>query len=852
MPAERSSQPLELEYNPTEIEPKWLEVWEEKKYFYQAPELTNQDQDQKIYNLFAFAYPSGSGLHVGHVESKTALDILTRYHRMNGKKVLFPVGWDAFGLPAENYAIKTGVPPAETTKKAIDTFRRQIKRIGISYNWDHEIATSHPGYYKWTQWLFLELYKAGLAYKAKGAVNWCPSCQTVLANEQVVDGLCERCDTQVVQKELDQWYFKITAYKDELIEGLSQVDWPEATKRQQINWIGKKEGVEIVYPVVDAQGNQVDEVICFTTRPDTNFGATFVVLAPEHKLAKKLAQTNQEVAQYLKEASKKTELERQQEGRKKSGVFTGLYAINRLTERKMPVWVADFVLGHFGTGAVVGVPAHDKRDFEFVQFANQKHPEQKLEVIRVVVGPGDESGPINELDQVYEEKKGLLINSQFLDGLQVKEAITKIANYLEDKGWGKKVTTYKLRDWLISRQRYWGAPIPIVYDPEGRPHPVKKEHLPWLLPEDVDFKPTGESPLKSSKEFIKRVEKLYGKGWRPEFDTMDTFVDSSWYYLRYVSPRDESVFAAKELLRRWLPVDFYMIGPEHIVLHLLYSRFFTKFLRDQGYLSFDEPFLKMRHQGMILGPDGKKMSKSKGNVINPDEVVEKFGADTLRVYEMFMGPIEADKPWDVRAVMGVYKFLSRVWRLTHQTIGLKLTESDYKRFLEKLHLTIKKVTEDIPHLKFNTAIAAMMEFVNLWEEVIKSSKSSSQEKKKVTVSLKDLYSFIKILAPFAPFVTEELFAHLKSQGLADQSESVHFATWPKYDQRLIQTAKINLPVQINGKLRAQLSLPAEKKDDQDWVVQQVTELEKIKPWLKEKVVKQVVYIPGKIINLVVN
>ncbi len=845
MPTE-SSQPLP-EYNPAKIEPRWLEVWEKKRYFYHAPKVKKDDLD-KVYNLFAFAYPSGSGLHVGHVESKTALDIITRFQRMNGKKVLFPVGWDAFGLPAENYAIKTGVPPAETTKKAINTFRRQIKRIGISYNWDHEIATSHSGYYKWTQWLFLKLYQAGLAYKAKGTVNWCPSCQTVLANEQVVDGLCERCDTRVIQKELDQWYFKITSYRDELISGLDQVDWPEATKRQQLNWIGRKQGVEIVYPVMDESNNLIGEVACFTTRPDTNFGATFVVLAPEHPLAVKLAKDNKEVASYLDQAKKKTELERQQEGRKKSGVFTGLYAVNRLTERKMPIWVADFVLGHFGTGAVVGVPAHDRRDFEFVQFVNQHHPDKKIEVIRVVIGPDGKLGKVKSADDVYEAKVGKLTNSGRFDNLEVEEAIEAIGRYLEKKGWGKLATTYKLRDWLISRQRYWGAPIPIVYDPEGNPHPVKEEHLPWLLPTDVDFKPTGESPLKSSKEFIERTERLYGKGWRPEFDTMDTFVDSSWYYLRYVSPRDESVFAAKELLSKWLPVDFYMIGPEHIVLHLLYSRFFTKFLRDQGYLKFDEPFLKMRHQGMILGPDGKKMSKSKGNVINPDEVVDKFGADTLRVYEMFMGPIEADKPWDVRAVMGVYKFLGRVYRLILSSPDQKFSSQQVLSWQRKLHQTIKKVTEDIPQLKFNTAIAALMEFVKLWE----SQTKVDQVEKKETLPLNDLYSFVKLLAPFAPFLAEELFNELKSQGLKVDLDSVHFASWPSYDQKLIQNQEINLPVQINGKLRAKFSLPADKVKDKDWIVNQVKQLEKMNRWLKNKEIKKVVYVPGRVLNLVVS
>lgn len=855
-------------YDPAVIEPKWLRIWEEKAYFYQPPPLkraadqtAKKEKQAKVYNLFAFAYPSGSGLHVGHVESKTALDILTRFQRMHGKKVLFPVGWDAFGLPAENYAIKTGIPPAETTKKAINTFRRQIKRLAISYNWDNEIATSHPGYYRWTQWLFLELYRQGLAYKKKGSVNWCPSCQTVLANEQVVDGHCERCDTAVVQKELEQWYFKITQYRDELISGLDQVDWPRATKRQQLNWIGKKVGIKITYPVVDEQGRDRGEVVCFTTRPDTNFGATFVVLAPEHPLAEKVAQSRFVVADYIQQAHHKTELERQQEGRKKSGAFTGLYAINQLTGYKMPIWVADFVLGHFGTGAVVGVPGHDRRDFEFAQFVNQNYPSQAIEIIRVVVGPDGDRGPIDSLDKV-QEKSGKMIQSDFLNGLEISRAIDKMMDYLEKKGWGKRTTSYKLRDWLISRQRYWGTPIPIVYDPKGRPHPVKDEHLPWLLPTDVDFKPTGESPLKSSREFIERTEKLYGKGWRPEFDTMDTFVDSSWYYLRYVSARDEQQFAAPDLLRQWLPVDFYMIGPEHIVLHLLYSRFFTKFLHDQGYLHFSEPFLKMRHQGMILGPDGKKMSKSKGNVINPDEIVAKFGADTLRLYEMFMGPIESDKPWDVRAVMGVYKFLSRVWHLVltsnQGNWSESLTEKARLSLRRKLHLTIKKVSEDIPKLKFNTAIASLMELVKLWEDVVgKASvtalKNTNLPKKQIksVLSLEDLYSFVRLLAPFTPFLAEELFDRLKKMGLAAESASIHFALWPQFDQKLIATAAVNVVIQVNGKRRAQLSIANDRINQREWIIEQAQQLPKVAPWLDHKTVRRVIYVPARIVNFVV-
>lgn len=826
------------QFNPVSFEQRWLDLWEEQEMF-QGTTAEHSDRE-KLYLLFAFAYPSGSGLHVGHVESKTALDILARFNRMQGKQVFFPVGWDAFGLPAENYAIKTGTPPVTTTRQAIDTFRSQIKRLAISYDWKSELATCHPGYYRWTQWLFLQLYQAGLAYQGMGTVNWCPSCQTVLANEQVVDGTCERCGTKVVQKQMKQWYFKITKYQEELMTGLDQVDWPNATKQQQLNWIGKKTGITITYPVQNGSGKSEGELDCFTTRPDTNFGATFVVIAPEHPLAQKLAKQSKEIAAYIETAGHKTELERQQEGRKKTGVNTGLFAINNLTDKKLPIWVSDFVLAGFGTGAVVGVPGHDKRDFEFAQAVG-------LPVVRVVKTSDDDLSEISELSQVQEDD-GVMVNSGFLDGMPVKEAITAMMDHLEKQGWGQRTTTYKLRDWLISRQRYWGAPIPIVYDPEGQPHPVKEEHLPWLLPTDVDFKPTGESPLRSSKEFIERTERLYGKGWRPEFDTMDTFVDSSWYFLRYVSARNEDEFANADQLKRWLPVDFYMIGPEHIVLHLLYSRFFTKFLRDQGLLHFDEPFLKMRHQGMILGPDNKKMSKSKGNVINPDEVTEKFGADTLRTYEMFMGPIEADKPWDVRAVIGVYRFWQRFFDLVVSSIDQALpaltdqtpTEAQLL-VLRKLHKTIQKVTDDIPQLKFNTSIAALMELINTWE--------SNQG---VALPLDQISLVIRLVAPFAPFLAEELFQRLTAPQSGQQSsmESVHLQTWPEAAADLAKEEQIVMPVQVDGKLRGTLVVPADQDSTEEAMVAAALELPEITKWVTSNTLKRTVYVPKKVLSLV--
>ncbi len=838
-------------YDPQSIEPKWQSFWEGQKLFQQSDSQPGVTAENKKYMLFAFAYPSGSGLHVGHVESKTALDIASRFYRMNGQKVLFPVGWDAFGLPAENYAIKTGIPPAKTTKDAITTFRRQIKRLGISYDWANELATNHPEYYRWTQWIFLKLFNKGLAYRKAGMVNWCPSCQTVLANEQVVEGACERCGSQVVQKDLEQWFFKITQYRDELISGLEEVDWPAATKQQQKNWIGKKTGLAITYEVVDANGTTIGQSLtCFTTRPDTNFGATFLVLAPEHEFANRVAngeiaqatQAASEVAAYQTATKKKTELERQQEGTNKSGAFTGLYALNQLTNTKMPIWVSDFVLAGFGTGAVVGVPAHDKRDFEFAQFVNATHPNNTIEIKRVVVGTDGDKSPVTRIEQVQEDE-GTMINSGFLDGMNIHAATIEIAEHLVTKGFAERVTTYKLRDWLISRQRYWGAPIPIVYDPEGNPHPVKEEHLPWMLPTDVEFKPTGESPLRHSQEFIERTEKLYGKGWRPEFDTMDTFVDSSWYYLRYVSSRNQVAFTDSQQANTWLPVDLYMIGPEHIVLHLLYSRFFTKFLRDEGYLSFGEPFKKMRHQGMILGPDGRKMSKSKGNVINPDEVIEKFGADTLRVYEMFMGPLEADKAWDTRAVIGVHKFLQRVYRLVCDSIKTQSGAQDpsdqtITATRRKLHQTIRKITQDIPALKFNTSIASLMELLNTWEK----EKSSSP------LNRAEVSKFISLIAPFAPFLAEELY-HLMNH---DSDQTVHTSTWPVWDDALAQEEQVTVAIQVNGKVRSELEVAFVEVENREQIVNLAKQDAKIQNWLAGKRLVKEIYIPGKIVNLVVS
>ena len=816
-------------YLPQQFEEKWASQWVKDGLFQHTFDTSDLISENKMYLLYAFAYPSGSGLHVGHVEPLTALDIMARYYRSMGKKVFFPVGWDAFGLPAENYAIKTGVPPAQTTKESIATFSRQIKRIGISYDWGAEIATCHPGYYKWTQWLFLQLYKKKLAYKKDAPVNWCPSCQTVLANEQVVDGKCERCGTDVIQKKMDQWFFKITQYKDELISGLDKLDWPKATKQQQLNWIGKSEGAEILFALSHSDSRSIK---VFTTAHDTIYGATFLVVAPEHRLVS--TSELKEVQEYIKTAQSKTEEERLV-NKEKTGVFSGLYAINPATQKEIPIWIADYVLAQYGTGAIMAVPGSDERDYQFA-----KKFDLPITYVAQKKGASHNEEFISFSKEIKEQpSQYALINSGEFDGQNFKDGRELIMKKLEDMGVGKRETTYKLRDWLISRQRYWGAPIPIVYDPEGNAHMVKEEHLPWMLPTDVDFKPTGESPLRLSKEFNERVEKLYGKGWTPEYDTMDTFVDSSWYYLRYTDPRNEHEFARTDAMNPptggWMPVDFYMIGPEHIVLHLLYSRFFTKFLRDEGYLSIDEPFQTMRHQGMILGPDHRKMSKSKGNVINPDDVMQEYGADTLRMYEMFLGPIDQDKPWSVESVQGQYRFLKRVWNMFGSLDiegSLDSTRDDNEVLSQLLNRTIKKVGSDIEQLKFNTAIAAMMEFLNRWE------------KNDTVLSQEDAKKFLKILSPFAPFMTEEIW---KNQ--LGEKDSIHMQPWPEVDESLLKESTIIIPVQINGKVRGRVDIGV--NDGEDVAVEHALKDKTISTFIPDKNYKKIIYVKGKILNIIV-
>lgn len=811
-------------YDPVAIEEKWLAKWETDKLFQgtvkqftgnssQATEGKNSTSLDKFYALFAFAYPSGSGLHVGHVESKTALDILVRYLRMSGKDVFFPVGWDAFGLPAENYAIKTGIHPKVTTKNAIDTFRRQIKRLGISYDWSVETATCHPEYYKWTQWIFVELFKAGLAYRDKGWVNWCPQDKTVLANEQVVNGECERCGSKVIQKELEQWKFKITEYKDELLSGLDQVDWPKATKLQQENWIGKSEGVQVTWKL-----KQSDTTLeTFTTRLDTIFGVTFIVISPEKFKEFGLVDLVEEkhqnsVNNYLDASFHKTEEQRRVGEKDKTGVDTGLTVIHPLTGEEIPLWIADYVLAGYGTGVVQGVPAHDARDFAF----GKKFNLPMVDVIEEV------EGSVREKNGLFVDF-GKLINSGEYTGMQSEEAIESlVAKYPQHF---KVKTSYKLRDWLISRQRYWGAPIPMTFCQKCGWQPVPEEQLPIVLPDLSDFTPTddGKSPLeKADTSWLYTKCSSCGGQAKREVDTMDTFVDSSWYFLRYASRDLSNVVFDKELTNKLLPVDLYLIGPEHIVLHLLYARFFTKFLRDQGYLSFDEPFMKMRHQGMILGPDGKKMSKSKGNVINPDEIIEKFGADALRVYEMFMGPLEGDKAWDTNSLVGVYRFLTRVHNLVS---SWKKAEEKVSPARKKLHWAIDKISKDIPDLKFNTSIAALMETINVWE----------QSKEDSVFTQNDIEAFIQMITPFAPFLAEELWSNI------GKKQSVHLSKWPAADQTLLTEDEVEIVVQVNGKVRERFMIGRDASKEE--IEAKAVSLVKVQP-------KKVIVIPGKLVNIV--
>lgn len=960
-------------YDHKKIERKWQDRWQDEKAFLTP---TDPDPKNKKYILDMFPYPSGEGLHAGHVKGYTATDVYARFLRMKGFEVMHPMGWDAFGLPAENFAVKTGTPPQETTQSSIANFTRQIKAMGLSYDWEREINTSSPEYYRWTQWLFLTLYKQGLAYKKEAPVNWCPGCQTVLANEQVVNGECERCGTSVTEKNLAQWFFRITDYAEDLIEDLALVDWPESTKLAQLNWIGKSEGVNVSFPLTDKfhyvilhgfasgpdlhflpslrkeledlghtveipelpnakdpdvneQVNYVkenvrldkntilvghslgavvamkvlegspekiqkltlvggfsnpgdtvkreyvdrfdwrfdfekikdnthfievlhdkdDDVVtkeqakdlgdklgvgvtevkaeeahfraseekeafraslmnikAFTTRADTLFGATYMVLAPEHPLVQSLSHKISnwnEVESYIEQAREKTKIERTAEGREKTGVrLEGISAINPASKDEVPVFIADYVLYDYGTGAIMAVPAHDERDHEFAQKFD-------LEIKEVVSGEGD----------IPRAEYGTLVNSGKFDGLEGEEAKKAIVQFVE----GENKTSYKLRDWLVSRQRYWGAPIPIVYDPEGNPHPVPEEHLPWSLPTDVDYRPQGTAPLGTSQELLERTEKIFGEGWTPEIDTMDTFVDSSWYYFRFTDPHNAESFADKNKIAEWLPVDVYVGGAEHTVLHLLYARFITKVFNTLGLVDIKEPFLNLRHPGMVLASDGNKMSKSKGNVVSPDEVLEVFGADTMRAYEMFMGPFDQAVSWSTDNMVGVRRFIEKIWRLQEKV--QKEAEEDRALTAE----AIKKVTSDVERFHFNTAISALMIFVNELD-------------KKTAVALKDFEILIKLAAPFAPHVTAELYEIFGFEG------SLHSAVWPEYDEKDLERDEVTLVVQVNGKVRDSISIESGVSEED---VRAKALTEKVKKWTAGKEIKRVIIVPKKLVNFVV-
>jgi leucyl-tRNA synthetase len=927
-------------YNPQVIEPRWQRHWEDHKTF-RTPDTSDRP---KFYILDMFPYPSGAGLHVGHPEGYTATDILARYKRMRGFNVLHPMGWDAFGLPAEQYAIETGTHPRLTTQKNIDTFRRQIKMLGFSYDWDREVDTTDPKYFKWTQWIFLQLYdtwydpeqKCGrpiaalpipdevqrrgeiavrdyrdnrrLAYQAEVPVNWCPALGTVLANEEVVDGKSERGGHPVVRMPLRQWLLRITDYAERLLEDLDQVEWPDSIKKMQRDWIGRSEGAEVDFTLADRSPSREDFITVFTTRPDTLFGATYMVLAPEHPFVERITTTPQRpaVEAYRIAASRKSDLERTELAKKKTGVFTGAYAVNPVNNEKIPMWIADYVLATYGTGAIMAVPAHDERDFEFAKEFGLP--------IRTVVRPPDEwvraAGCIwDELSEAYVGD-GVAVNSGEFDGLPTAEFKQRITAWLEQRRRGQRRVNYKLRDWLFSRQRYWGEPFPILHevDATGRPlgfvEPLTLDELPLTLPELEDYKPSGnpEPPLSKAREWLNVTR--HGKRYRRETNTMPQWAGSCWYYLRYIDPQNDRVFCDPAKEKYWMNVDLYVGGAEHAVLHLLYARFWHKVLFDRGHVSTPEPFRRLVNQGMILGEmeftgfqrTGKwvsadrvdlkkfgqdkvavdkksgetydpvkvseeqvekkddffvlseapsvrvdarayKMSKSRGNVINPDTVVAEYGADSMRLYEMFMGPLEATKPWSMRGVEGVYRFLSRVWRLLiderAETLKLADTVQDVapdRDTLRKLHQTIQKVTADLDGMSFNTAIAAMMEFSNHLTKLTVRPKSVLQ-------------TLVLLLSPFAPHLAEELWQALGNR------HSLAYEPWPTFDDALTKAEEIEVPVQVNGKLRSKVTVPAEA----DQATLEATALadEKIRALIEGKQVRKVIVVPGKLVNIVV-
>ena len=800
-----------MEYNFNEIEKKWQQYWDDKETF-----KVDMDQDKpKYYVLDMFPYPSGSGLHVGHPEGYTATDIISRYKRAKGFNVLHPMGWDSFGLPAENHAIKTGVHPEITTKENIKTFKRQLKSLGFSYDWSREIATSHEDYYRWTQWIFVQLYNKGLAYESEMNVNWCPELKTVLANEEVINGKSEVGGHPVVRKPMKQWMLKITEYAERLLDDLEDLDWPESVKEMQRQWIGKSEGATVKFKLAPESGD--GEVEVYTTRPDTLFGATYMVLAPELDLVDQIttADNKEAVEDYKNKAALKSDLERTELAKDKTGVFTGAYAINPLNNKKIPIWISDYILASYGTGAIMAVPAHDERDYEFAK-------KFELEIIPVLEG--------GNIEEEAFTGDGLHINSDFLDGLNKADAINKVISYLSENKLGEATTNYKLRDWLFSRQRYWGEPFPILKYEDGTVRCLEADELPVILPEVEKYEPsgTGESPLATIDEWLWITDPKTGKKARRETNTMPQWAGSCWYYLRFCDPRNDKEAFASEIEKYWMPVDLYIGGAEHAVLHLLYARFWHKVLFDLGYVSTKEPFQKLINQGMILGEDGEKMSKSRGNVINPDHVVDNYGADTLRLYEMFMGPLEKTKPWSMQGVKGVYGFISKAYRFFANPENLTL-EKENEETLKLLHKTIKKVTEDLESFKFNTPISQMMIFTN------HCVKAKAVTKETATI-------FAKVLAPYAPHAAEEIW------NICGNENGLSYEAWPAYDEALVKDDTITMAIQVNGKTRGTLEVAQDiSKDD---FLTQAKELASVQKHLDGKNIVKEIYVPGKICNFV--
>jgi leucyl-tRNA synthetase len=814
-------------YNPKEIEEKWQTQWEAQQ-LYHAPD---DSPKPKFYNLVMLPYPSGD-LHMGHWYNFAPADAYGRFKRMNGFNVMQPMGFDAFGLPAENAAIKHGVQAHTWTLANIEKMRQQLRMMGAQWDWQREIVSCLPDYYKWTQWLFLQFYKHGLAYRTKAPANWCPSCNTTLANEQVLaDGTCERCGSAVIRKEIDQWLLRITKYAEELLD-FSQVDWPEKTMTMQHNWIGRSEGAEIRFPI-EVNGKR-EEIPVFTTRPDTIYGVTFFVLAPEHPFVEKITTPGQQAAvtAYVDQARRMTEIERMSSEKEKTGVFTGSYVTNPINGAQVPVWIADYVLMSYGSGAIMGVPAHDPRDFDFAH----KFVIPIIEVIR----PQDEEPSDPATWHGAKLAYGSMVNSGPFDGTPGEEAKNAVIKYIEEKGIGQATVTYRLRDWLISRQRYWGAPIPVVYCAKDGLVTVPEDQLPVILPEHVEFKATGESPLRYEPDFVNTTCPTCGGPATREADTMDTFICSSWYFLRYADAHNDQAAWSKEAMRRWLPVDQYTGGAEHAVMHLLYARFFIKALRDMGHLKFNEPFTRLFHQGIVLGPDGQKMSKSRGNVVAPDEYVTKYGVDTVRCYMMFMGPFDQGGTFKGENLTGVARFLSRFWDVVSEgwVEHPDDAQTSESQAIERLrHKTIKRVTEEVSNLRFNTALAALMEcnnaLIKLQGEAVARSAAFQRT----------LESMMQLLAPLAPHISEELWQQTDHEG------SIHTTDWPQYDEEMTRDENFTLVVQVNGKVRERIEIAADTSEQKIRVLALANA--RVASFIGDATVQKVIYVPGKLVNIVV-